>query len=156
PNPKQISVNGAFAFDNAFVLDGVEINDAPLGSPFDLLVEDAIGETQTMTSGIPAEYGRFSGGVVNAITRSGGDRFSGGLRDELTNPAWSTRTPFEIFTQSRHEDVVNSHVEGTVGGPVVRGRIWFFGAGRLERSTASAPLLETGAINTETDRNVRG
>ena len=156
PNAKQISINGAFAFDNVFMLDGVEVNDVPLGTPLDLFVEDAIGETQTLTSGVSAEYGRFSGGVVNAITRSGGDRFSGGLRDELTNPRWSTRTPYEVFTQASHKDVVNSHVEGTVGGPVMKNRIWFFGAGRFESSTASAPLLETGALNTETDRNVRG
>jgi hypothetical protein len=156
PNAAQLSINGAFAFDNVFVLDGVEINDTPLGAPLDLFVEDAIDETQTLTAGIPAEYGRFSGGVVNAITRSGGDRFSGGLRDELTNPAWSTPTPFEVFTQARHKDVLNSHAEGTIGGPVWTGRIWFFGAGRFERATSSAPLLETGAINTESDRNARG
>ena len=156
PNAAQLSINGAFAFDNLFLLDGVEINDTPLGSPLDLFVEDAIAETHTLTSGIPAEYGRFSGGVVNAVTRRGGDRFSGALRDELTNPSWSTRTPYEVFTQARHKDVVNSHVEGIVGGPVMRGRLWFFGAGRFEGATTSAPLLETGAVNTETDRNARG
>jgi len=106
-NASQISISGAFAFDNAFVLDDVEINDVPSGSPFDLFVEDAIAETQTLTSGVPAEYGRFSGGVVNAITKSGGDRFSGGVRDQLTNPSWSTRTPYEVFTQARHKDVVD-------------------------------------------------
>ncbi len=152
----QISISGAFAFDNVFVLDGVEINDVPSGSPLDLFVEDAIAETQTLTSGIPAEYGRFSGGVVNAITKSGGDRFSGGVRDRLTNPSWSTRTPYEVFTQARHKDVVDSHIEGTFGGPIAKSRIWFFGAGRFERSISSAPLLETGAFNTETDKNARG
>ncbi|HET6960647.1 MAG TPA: TonB-dependent receptor [Vicinamibacterales bacterium] len=155
-NASQISISGAFAFDNVFVLDGVEINDVPSGSPLDLFVEDAIAETQTLASGIPAEYGRFSGGVVNAVTKSGGDRFSGGLRDKLTNPSWSTRTPYEVFTQARHKDVVDSHTEGTFGGPIAKSRMWFFGAGRFERSTSSAPLLETGAFNSETDRNARG
>jgi TonB-dependent receptor-like protein len=51
---------------------------------------------------------------------------------------------------------VNSHVEGILGGPIAKSRIWLFGAGRLERSTTSAPLLETGAFNTESDRNARG
>jgi hypothetical protein len=156
PNAAQVSISVAFAFDNVFTLDGVEVNDNPLGSPQNLFVEDAIAETQTLTSGMSAEYGRFSGGVVNAVTRSGGDRLSGSLRDELTNQRWSTRTPYEIFTQARHKDEVNSHVEGTVGGPIARSRVWVFGAGRFEKTAASAPLAETGAANTETDRNQRG
>ena len=156
PNAARVSISGAFAFDNVFALDGVEINVNPLGSPQNLFVEDAIAETQTLTSGISAEYGRFSGGVVNAITRSGGDRFSGSMRDELTNQRWSTRTPYEVFTQARHKDEIDSHVEGTAGGPIVRSRVWVFGAGRFEKASASGPLAETGAANTETDRNQRG
>src|SRR5262249_12216570 len=94
PNAGQVSINGAFAFDNVFMLNGVDINDNLFGSPQNLFIEDAIQETQTLTSGISAEYGRFSGGVVNAITKSGGNIFSGSLRLNLTNPDWSTETPF--------------------------------------------------------------
>ena len=100
PNAARVSISGAFAFDNVFTLDGVEVNDNPLGSPQNVFVEDAIAETQTLTSGMSAEYGRFSGGVVNAVTRSGGDRLSGSLRDELTNQRWSTRTPYRSSLKS--------------------------------------------------------
>src|SRR5262249_25509195 len=74
PNLGQVVINGAFAFDNVFMVNGVDVNDNLLGSPQDLFIEDAIEETQVLTSGISAEYGRFSGGVINAITKNGGNR----------------------------------------------------------------------------------
>ncbi len=105
PNGNQVSINGAFAFDNVFMINGVDVNDNLFGSPQNLFIEDAIQETQTLTSGISAEYGRFSGGVVNAITKSGGNTFSGSLRDDLTNPSWSTETPFEVTNKTPHKRV---------------------------------------------------
>ena len=69
-----ITIGGAMSADNLFMLDGVQIQDNLRGTPFSLFIEDAIQETTVSTSGISAEYGRFTGGVVNAITRSGGDR----------------------------------------------------------------------------------
>ena len=62
-----------------------------LGSPFSLFIEDAIQEVQTLTSGISAEYGRFAGGVVNAVTRSGGNTFSGDSRVNLSDPCGAPR-----------------------------------------------------------------
>ena len=76
-------INGAFAFDNVFMINGVDINDNLFAQPQNLFIEDAIEETQVLTSGISAEYGRFTGGVINAITKSGGNSFSGSGRVEL-------------------------------------------------------------------------
>ena len=83
PNANQIVINGAFAFDSAFLVNGVDVNDNVLAQPQSLFIEDAIEETQVLTSGISAEYGRFSGGVINAITKSGGNTFSGSGADQL-------------------------------------------------------------------------
>jgi hypothetical protein len=55
PNAGQVVINGAFAFDNVFMLNGVDVNDNLFGSPQDLFIEDAIAETQVLTSGISAE-----------------------------------------------------------------------------------------------------
>ena len=95
PNGGQLAINGAFAFDNIFMVNGVDVNDNLFANPQNLFIEDAIEETQVLTSGISAEYGRFSGGVVNAITKSGGNRFSGSGRVNFLNPAWTDETPFE-------------------------------------------------------------
>lgn len=90
PNAGQVAINGAFGFDNVFRINGVDVNDNLFGTPQNLFIEDAIEETQVLTSGIGAEYGRFTGGVVNAITKSGGNRFSGRLRVKFSKPSWST------------------------------------------------------------------
>jgi hypothetical protein len=137
PNAGQVAISGAFAFDNIYMINGVDVNDNLFGSPQDLFIEDAIEETQVLTSGISAEYGRFSGGVINAITRSGGNTFSGSYRASLTNPSWVTETPFEKSNGVTHEDDLNVTHEATFGGPLVRDRLWFFSAGRLP--TAPSP-----------------
>ena len=56
PNANQVSINGAFAFDNIFLVNGVDVGDNLLGSPFSLFIKDADQEVQTLTSGISAEY----------------------------------------------------------------------------------------------------
>ncbi len=88
PNSGQLTISGAFAYDNLFMIDGVDISDNLNGTVNNLFIEDAIAETQVLTSGISAEYGRFSGGVINAISKSGGNTFSGSFRINLTNPSW--------------------------------------------------------------------
>ena len=62
-----MTIPGAMSFENLFMLNGVQIQDNLRGTPFALFIEDAIQETTVSTSGISAEYGRFTGGVVNAI-----------------------------------------------------------------------------------------
>ena len=106
PNADQVSISGAFAYDNVFLVDGVDINDNLFGSPDNLFIEDAIEETQVMTSGVSAEYGRFSGGVINAVTKSGGNEFSGSFRTDLGNPEWRDENPFE--RRERHRPAPTS------------------------------------------------
>jgi outer membrane receptor protein involved in Fe transport len=132
-----ITIGGAMSFENLFMLNGVQIQDNIRGTPFGLFIEDAIQETTVSTSGISAEYGRFTGGVVNAITKSGGNQFSGSLRTTFTNDDWRTVSPFD---EPKVNDTVPTY-EFTLGGPILRNRTWFFGAGRLfERAEAN----ETG------------
>jgi hypothetical protein len=144
PNQNQLAISGAFAYDSVFLLNGVDINDNAFGAPHNLFVEDAIEEVQTLTSGISAEYGRFSGGVVNAVTKRGGNLFSGSFRTDFTNPSWTANTPFENERNVSHTDTTNRIYQATLGGPIVRDHLWFFGAYRREMSTASQTLPLTG------------
>jgi hypothetical protein len=131
PNAGQLSISGGFAFDNVFLIDGVDVNDNFFADVTDVFIEDAVDETQVLTSGISAEYGRFSGGVVNLITKRGGNQFSGSFRTNFSNPAWTDETPFE--TTARRDDLQQVY-EGTLGGPILRDKVWFFAAGRREES----------------------
>ncbi|HEX5106928.1 MAG TPA: carboxypeptidase regulatory-like domain-containing protein [Vicinamibacterales bacterium] len=152
----QVIINGGFGYDNVFMLNGVDVNDNIFGWPQNLFIEDAIAETQILTSGITAEYGRFGGGVVNAITKSGGNLFSGTYRLNLANDSWSTETPFERSSGRRRVSRLNTVHEGTFGGPIVKDRLWFFLAGRYARQETSPTLPVTGAQYLTTDRNERG
>ena len=140
PNTGQLGISGGFAYDNVFMIDGVDVNDNFFASPGNLFIEDAVDETQVLTSGISAEYGRFSGGVVNLVTKRGGNRFSGSYRLGLQNPSWTDETPFE--TTARRDDVQMIH-EGTFGGPIVQDKLWFFLAGRSEDTDTPFNLAET-------------
>jgi outer membrane receptor protein involved in Fe transport len=140
PNAGQLTISGGFAFDNVFLVDGVDINDNFFASANNLYIEDAVDETQVLTSGISAEYGRFSGGVVNLVTKRGGNRFSGSYRANLANPSWVEETPFE--TTERRDDLQVVH-EGTLGGPILHDRLWFFVAGRHESTSSPFSFVDT-------------
>src|SRR4051812_9617063 len=125
PNSGQVTISGGFAYDNVFMINGVDVNDNLFGSPQDVFIEDAIDQTSVLTSGISAEYGRFTGGVINMITKSGGNTFSGSLRSNFSNSAWTTETPREKAAGTERPDKLNETYEGTFGGPVLKDRLWF-------------------------------
>ena len=149
PNVGQIAIGGAFAFDSIFLVDGVDVNDNLFGSAHGLFVEDAILETQVVTAGASAEYGRFGGGVVNVITRSGGNDFSGSFRTNFSRPSWTGETPFQRDAVPPQKnggtaDPLGKFYEVTVGGPVARDRLWFFNANRYENSSQADTLRDIG------------
>jgi|CXWL01.1.fsa_nt_gi outer membrane receptor for ferrienterochelin and colicin len=121
-----LTISGAPSFENLFMVNGVVINENLRGQPNNLLIEDAIQETTTSAAAISAEYGRFSGGIVTVLTKSGGNDFSGSLRATYNNQDWQSQTP---FGEPQTDDVVPTY-EATLGGPILRDRLWFFAAGR--------------------------
>jgi outer membrane receptor protein involved in Fe transport len=123
-----ISIAGSQSYESLFLVNGVVVNENLRGQPFDLFIEDAIEETTTSVSGISAEYGRFSGGVVNTITKSGGNEVHGTFRDTLTNDDWISEVP--DFKRKTVIDKNNSRYEATLGGWLMKDRIWYFAAGR--------------------------
>ncbi|HYS52897.1 MAG TPA: TonB-dependent receptor [Thermoanaerobaculia bacterium] len=128
----QITISGSHSFDSIFLVDGVVVNENLRGQPNPLYIEDAIQETTVLTGGVSAEFGRFTGGVVSTITKSGGNEFSGSLRDNLTNPSWTRKSDF--VGQVTPLDNLNHQYEGTLGGRIVRDRLWFFTAGRYQKT----------------------
>ena len=141
------SFGGSVTFENLFLLNGVSINENIRGQAFDTAIEDAIQETTVANGGVSAEFGRFSGGVVNIITKSGGNGFSGSFRESLNNDKWRTLTPFETerlatTPEPRIDNVVPTY-EYTLGGPIMRDRLWFFTSGRLRDEAQGRTLIGT-------------
>jgi len=116
PNNGQLAINGAFAYDNIFLIDGVDVNDNLFDTSNNLFIEDAVEKAQVLTSGISAEYGRFSGGVVNVVIKSGGNQFSGSFsRDPAT--LINRTLPNDVMVATYRGVVSNSlFVEGQVSG----------------------------------------
>ena len=155
PNVNQVTISGAMAYDNVFLLDGVDIGDNLLARPDDLFIEEAIDETQVLTSGVSAEYGRFSGGVVNLVSKRGGNLFSGAVRSNLSNAAWTDETPFEKANKQTRANKMDRYYEATLGGPLRKDRALFFGAVRAQKIATPTTLAQTAAQVAATDEQNR-
>ena len=131
------TISGAMSYDNLYLVNGAVVNENLRGQPHALYIEDAIQETTVLTGGISAEFGRFTGGVVSSITKSGGNDFSGSVRDTMDNPKW---TAISVAGQVKPVDHINNTYEETLGGRIVRDRIWFFVAGRQAKTSANRTL----------------
>ena len=136
-----IMISGALSYDNLNLVNGVNVNENLRQQARPLYVEDAVQETKVSTGNISAEYGRFQGGVVNMITKSGGNAFSGSFRTTFTNDSWRALTP---YLGDSTVDILVPGYEMTLGGPVLRDKLWFFSAGRLQNNTTQLTLPYTG------------
>ena len=155
-----LAISGANSYDNLWTVNGAVVNEGIRGQPHNLFIEDAIQETTVQTAGVSAEFGNFTGGVINAITKSGGNEFSGSFRDSFTNPAWTADSKFRNPTTGAAPadpiDELNETYEATLGGRIIRDRLWFFLAGRyaetaFERSFSNSELTY---VNTLTDERL--
>ncbi len=146
-----ITISGSQSWENTFSINGVNVNDNLRGQPNALFIEDAIEETTTSTSGISAEYGRFAGGIVNTVTKSGGNDFHGSVRDTLTNQSWNGKNDFS----PEPEDKVRGVYEETIGGRVIRDKLWFFLAGRQLKTDAVATTVLTNIPYNATNKQDR-
>src|ERR1035441_10141021 len=141
-----VTIAGGMSFDSTFTINGVNIQDNIRGTPTAVYIEDAIQETSTMTSGVSAEYGRFTGGVVNAVTKRGGNAFSGSFRMTENNDNTKAQTPIH----TTYLDKWIPTYEGTLGGPIWKDTIWFFGAVRYnDQKTSSSTAVVTPGGPTE-------
>jgi outer membrane receptor protein involved in Fe transport len=150
----QFNINGNRDRSNNYLLDGTDNNDpffnnsalnqvGITGAPASLLPIDAIEEFNLQTQP-PAEYGRNSGATVNVLTKSGGNRFHGSAFEYLRNSALDARNYFDVKVNpdgstNPHSPFKNNQFGGSLGGPIVHGRTFFFGAyeGQRERVTSN-------------------
>ena len=145
----QTVVGGGYAYDTLYVINGAVTNENIRGQTDDLFIEDAIQETTVLTGAISAEYGRFTGGVVSAITKSGGNEFHGSFRDSFTDPSWDETTE---AGEAQQDSVLNETYEATLGGRIIRDRLWFFGAGRSAETSTPGFFVDGGALATPVAR----
>jgi hypothetical protein len=124
---QMMSIGGSRPQQNNYRLDGVSLNDYAGSGPGSVLGVslgvDAIQEFSVVTGNAPADYGKTSGGVINAVTRAGTDRFHGSAYEFLRNSALDARNFFDGATLPAFK---RNQFGGSVGGPIIRDRTFFF------------------------------
>jgi hypothetical protein len=127
----QISVAGDRPEQNNYRLDGVSINDFNNAAPGSVLGGDlgvdAVQEFSVITSNVSAEYGRTSGGVINAITKSGTNAFHGSAYEFLRNDALDAANFFENAGGIKKGSFRQNQFGVAAGGPVRKDKLFIFG-----------------------------
>ena len=127
-NGVNLTISGGRPNQNNYRLNGITINDYANTAPGSALGEnlgvDAVQEFSAITSTPEAEYGRSSGGIVNAITRSGTNTFHGTGYEFLRNSALDARN---FFDPAQIPSFKRNQFGGSAGGPIQKDRTWVFG-----------------------------
>ena len=138
-NPGTISINGQREFANSFLVNGSDVEeDVNMGAAI-VPNLDSIDEFRILTNNFDAEYGEFSGGQINVVTKSGSNAFHGDVFEFLRNTDLDARNYFSptrgVFRQNQFG--------ATFGGPIRRNKVFFFGDYQGTRSTEG---VDTGEI----------
>ncbi len=119
-------INGASGPENQYIIDGVNTTSIELGGESANLNFDFIQEVQVKTGGYNAEFGRATGGILNVITKSGGNEFEGSVyayqddRDSVAHAESIGVTGSTALGTDRSDYGV------TLGGPIIKDKLWFF------------------------------
>jgi len=146
-----LSVYGATSAENLFIVDGVNTTNVIKGFQGKSLNPEFIQEVEVKTGGYQAEYGRNTGGVINVITKSGGNEFHGDVFGYFNNDSMRSNIEHVVtpdFSQSGDVNYGTITDKDTrkdfgadLGGYFIKDRIWFFGAyDRLDEDTTYYPL----------------
>src|SRR6266850_1886257 len=127
----QLTVSGQRTTNNNYRLDGVSVNDYANSGPGNVIGAavgvDAIQEFSVLTGGFSAEYGKATGGVINAITKSGTNDFHGDVYEFLRNSALDSR---DYFSRSGNTPVAafrRNQFGAAAGGPIIKDKTFIFG-----------------------------
>ncbi len=147
PRAGGIQIDGASGSENRYIIDGMDSTDLRSGTSRTGLLNDFVQEVQVKSSGYNAEYRAATGGVISALTKSGGNQFHGSLGSYFTNDSLqgSQRKSLRLgITDQTKAEQFNTPDDtfdrwepvAYVGGPVLRDRAWFFAgySPRLERT----------------------
>jgi hypothetical protein len=153
----QVSIAGARPNQISYQLDGTDANTQGNGSPGSaaggLLGVDTVREFQVLVNNYSAEYGRSTGGIVTAVTRSGTNSLHGAAFEFNRNSRWDAKTFFDA-PDSEIPKLTRNQFGGQLGGPIARERTFFFGSYeglRQERGVTTIANVPSRATRQRTD-----
>jgi len=116
------STNGSQTQQNSYLINGTDTNDLPLNTPLIIPSPDSIEEFKMVTNVINPEYGRNSGAIINAVTKSGTNEFHGDVFNFYRDTFLNARNFFAKKPQVFHQNQFG----GTVGGPIWKNHSFIF------------------------------
>ncbi len=137
---ENMRINGDRPRSDDYVLDGTTIEQPVFGGQAFNPAVDSIQEFRVETNSMSAEYGKSSGGVIIAVTKSGTNRYHGSIYEYLRNEALDARDFFEDPTKPKNPFKYNEF-GGTIGGPILKDKLFFFTDYQAIRQTGSAPSV---------------
>ncbi len=140
----ELTITGHRPQENNYRIDGVSINDYTNGAPGSAggvnLGADAVKEFSVLASNYTAEYGRTSGGVINAITRSGSNSIHGSAYEFFRNDALDARN---FFDGAKKPPLRRNQFGGSFGGPIIKNKTFFFADYERIRRLQGVPSVVT-------------
>jgi len=126
-----------------FLVDGLDNGNSLTNGLSAQVSIDAIQEFKMITNTGPAEFGYHAGGTVNILTRSGSNRFQGSLFEFFRNNVLDAPNHFAEIAGNPPTTFRNNQFGGTIGGPIVKDRTFFFGSYEGQRLAVSNPQFAT-------------
>src|SRR5271155_4592065 len=118
-----VSVNGMRESENGFILNGVLVQELGFSGAGAIPNLDSIYEFRILTNNPDAEYGNYSGGLINVVTKSGTNGYHGNLFEFVRNTDFDAAN---YFAQGQRSAYHQNQFGGTFGGPIKRDKIFFF------------------------------
>ncbi len=142
------AIGGGFGNQSSFYIDGVASN-APAGNLNSFIPsQDVVQEFRVVTNNVGAEYGSYAGGIINLTTKSGTNRFHGTAYEYLRNKVLNANDYFSNHngpggTALARPPLIQNQFGGTIGGPVVRDKTFFFFGFEREVLKTGTPVINT-------------
>jgi len=125
------NVHGGSLYSNQYLVDGVNTTD-PVTNTFSANFNfDAIKEVQVLTGGLDAEYGQATGGIINLVTKSGGNEFQLDTSFYAEPDVFYLKDSFEK-DGAPSTDAYNFNIN--IGGPILKDKLWYFASLQIDRS----------------------
>ncbi|MDQ3667921.1 MAG: TonB-dependent receptor [Acidobacteriota bacterium] len=137
-----VGFNGARTGYNAFYVDGADSTDSYFNQLISSPALDAIKEFRVETSLYSARYGRAGGGIINVVTKSGTNQFHGTIYEFHRNKALDARPYFQIGSKDSTPPYLFNQFGGTIGGPIIKKKTFFFFSTEFFRQTKPGQFIE--------------
>jgi hypothetical protein len=150
------SISGATSPENVYVVEGINTTDTGFGGISTNLPNEFIGETEVITGGYNAEFGRATGGIVNVVTKSGGNEFRGSV--------FGTIRPGALVSDAKVIERQGTSIDNKtdldyawdmgaeIGGPIIKDRLWF----HVGFNPSTQKQTVTRLIQSQVDKNADG